>query len=76
MTFAFVPSDEVTGIRNRLDHPVIDSDGHLLEFLPLVRDILVDLAGEDVATRFDRMVNGGRTIHQFEPGVARRSLGL
>ena len=59
MTFAFVPSDEVTAIRNRLDHPVVDSDGHLLEFLPLVRDILVDLAGEDVAQRFDRMVNGG-----------------
>lgn len=76
MTFAFVRSDEVAAIRNRLDHPVIDSDGHLLEFLPLVRDILVDLAGEDVAQRFDRMVNSGRAIHDHEPGTARRALGM
>lgn len=76
MTFAFVPSDEVTAIRNRLDHPVIDSDGHLLEFLPLVRDILVDLAGEDVALRFDAMVNGGRAISRFAPGAERRAAGM
>ena len=76
MTFAFVPSDEVAAIRNRLDHPVIDSDGHLLEFLPLVRDILVGIAGEDIAKRFDLMVDGGRAIHQFEPGAPRRSLGM
>lgn len=76
MTFSFVASDEVAAIRNRLDHPVIDSDGHLLEFLPLVRDILVGVAGEDVAQRFDRMVDGGRAIHQFAPGEARRALGM
>ena len=76
MTFAFVPSDEVAAIRNRLDHPVIDSDGHLLEFLPLVRDILVGIAGEDIAKRFDLMVDGGRAIHQFESGAPRRSLGM
>ena len=76
MTFAFVPSDEVAAIRNRLDHPVIDSDGHLLEFLPLVRDVLVGIAGEDIAKRFDLMVDGGRAIHQFEPGAPRRSLGM
>ena len=40
MSFTFVPSDDVAAIRNRLDHPVIDSDGHLLEFMPLVRDII------------------------------------
>ena len=76
MTFAFVPSDEVTAIRHRLDHPVIDSDGHLLEFLPLVRDILVDLAGEDVALRFDAMVNGGRAISRFAAGAERRAAGM
>jgi predicted TIM-barrel fold metal-dependent hydrolase len=76
MTVNFVPSDEVARIRGRLDHPVIDSDGHLLEFLPIVRDNVVALAGESVAKRFDQMVNGGRAIHQFPPGEERRKLGL
>ena len=51
----FVPSDEVAAIRNRIEHPIIDSDGHLIEYLPLVRDFVVEEAGEDVAQRFDRM---------------------
>jgi predicted TIM-barrel fold metal-dependent hydrolase len=76
MTFNFVPSDQVSRIRDRLDHPVIDSDGHLLEFLPIVRDNVVGLAGESVASRFDQVVNGGRTIHQFTPRDERRKLGL
>lgn len=74
--FSFVPSDEVARIRNRIDHPVIDADGHLLEFLPIVRDNIVALAGESVAERFDAVVNGGRTIHRFQPGEERRALGL
>ncbi len=45
----FVPSADVEAIRGRLDHPVIDSDGHLIEYLPLVRDFLVEEAGESVA---------------------------
>jgi predicted TIM-barrel fold metal-dependent hydrolase len=76
MTFSFVPSDEVAAIRGRLQHPVIDSDGHLLEFLPIVRDNIVELAGESVAARFDQVVNGGRTIHRFTPGDERRKMGL
>ena len=52
----YQPSDEVRRIRAQLDHPIIDSDGHLIEFLPLVRDLLVDLAGESVAQRFDALV--------------------
>ena len=47
-------SDEVRRIRTRLDHPIIDSDGHLIEFLPLVRDLLVDLADESVAQTLRR----------------------
>jgi predicted TIM-barrel fold metal-dependent hydrolase len=76
VTFNFVPSDDVARVRGRLDHPVIDSDGHLLEFLPVVRDFVAELAGESVAARFDQVVNGGRTIHQFDPGDARRKMGL
>ncbi len=52
----FIPSDHVAAIRNRIGHPIIDSDGHLIEYLPLVRDFLVEDAGEDVAKGFDAMV--------------------
>ena len=45
-------------IRARIDHPVIDADGHLVEFLPLVRDFLDELGGESLAAGLDRLVDG------------------
>jgi len=39
-------------IRAGLDHPVIDSDGHLIEFLPAVMSYLVEVAGQQAATRY------------------------
>ena len=51
-TFEFVPSDEVSRIRSRLDHPIVDGDGHLLEALPLVFDYLRDTAGDEVVEGF------------------------
>jgi predicted TIM-barrel fold metal-dependent hydrolase len=56
MTFSFVPSDEVARIRARIDHPVIDADGHLLEFLPLVNDIVREVAGDSVADRYQQFM--------------------
>lgn len=75
MAIAYVPTDEVAAIRARLDHPVIDNDGHIIEYLPLVRDIIVDLAGEEVASRFDKVTSSGRTS-QLVPVHKRRELGL
>jgi predicted TIM-barrel fold metal-dependent hydrolase len=75
MTATYVPEDEVAAIRARLDHPVIDNDGHIVEFIPLVRDILVDVAGESVAARFDRVVDGGR-LSQLVPPDKRRENGM
>ncbi|MCU1460109.1 MAG: amidohydrolase [Acidimicrobiales bacterium] len=73
---SFVRSDEVARIRTKLGHPVIDSDGHLIEFTPVVRDFIVDIAGEDVAKRFDVLVDHGRIVRQVPPGEERRKLGL
>ena len=75
MTVSYVPTDEVAAIRAQLDHPVIDNDGHIIEYLPLVRDILVDIAGESVAASFDRLVDSGRTA-QSVPLDDRRALGI
>src|SRR3984957_123754 len=72
MTTNYEPSDEVRRIRAELDHPVIDSDGHLLEFLPLVWDVLVNLAGESVAQRFDAIVHSGATLQGVSDEMRKR----
>jgi hypothetical protein len=43
-------------IRARLNHPIIDSDGHTVEFLPAFLDVLKEVGGSKVA---DNYVNGG-----------------
>ena len=40
-------------VRERLGHPVIDCDAHGIEYLPLVRDFVVEESGEATARGFD-----------------------
>ena len=54
MAFHFVPSDQVARIRRGLTHPVIDADGHLAEFMPMVIDCMREVADDAVAERFVR----------------------
>lgn len=72
---SWTPSREVAEIRARLGHPVIDADGHLIEFTPLVRDFLVEEAGESVAKRFDLLVHSSRLTRQV-PLEKKRELGM
>ena len=44
-------------VRRRLGHPVIDSDGHLVEFLPAFLDFLKSAGGERVVARFQAAWN-------------------
>lgn len=44
-------------IRSRLPHPVIDSDGHWIEFEPMALDYLRDVAGEAVVERYGTVAN-------------------
>jgi predicted TIM-barrel fold metal-dependent hydrolase len=39
-------------VRTRLKHPVIDSDGHTIEFAPAVNDYLKQVAGPQLLARF------------------------
>ncbi len=75
MTGTYERSAEVAAIRREIDHPVVDGDGHIIEYLPLVRDILVDLAGESVAARFDLVVDSGRLTQMLSP-AQRREMAL
>ncbi len=48
----FAPSPEVVKIREQLGHPVIDSDGHLVEFRPVAMEYIERAGGSDIAQRF------------------------
>jgi predicted TIM-barrel fold metal-dependent hydrolase len=62
-------------IRARLDHPIVDADGHIIEFIPLVRDFVAEAAGESVAHRFDAVVGSAGAIRQLD-AATRRARGI
>jgi predicted TIM-barrel fold metal-dependent hydrolase len=72
----YLPSAEVRQIRAAIDHPVIDSDGHLIEYIPLVRDFIREDAGEDVAAAFDRITRSAAYRSAVPDPVKRRELGI
>jgi predicted TIM-barrel fold metal-dependent hydrolase len=53
-------------VRARLDHPVIDADGHMIEFEPDVVDVFVEVAGRDVADRYLKGVTASRWYRWHE----------
>jgi len=72
----FTRSDEVDAIRARIDHPIIDSDGHQIEYLPLVRDFIAEDAGEAVAQAFDRITHSAAGRVAVPSPAKRRQLGM
>jgi predicted TIM-barrel fold metal-dependent hydrolase len=46
-------------VRARLDHPIVDSDGHAIEFEPALLDYLRDLAGPSMVERYRRASGDG-----------------
>jgi predicted TIM-barrel fold metal-dependent hydrolase len=71
----YAPSDEVRRIRQSLDHPVIDSDAHVIEYLPDVRERLRSIGGADVVRRFDRHYWTMDRGHEI-PATLRRRYGI
>ena len=61
----FTPSKTVENIRKAIDHPIIDSDAHLIEYYPVVRDFLVEEAGESVAAKLDLVMDGSRGVREL-----------
>jgi predicted TIM-barrel fold metal-dependent hydrolase len=45
-------------LKARLDHPVIDADGHTIEVTPVLRDFVDEVGGHDAAARFDNWLPG------------------
>src|SRR5215211_7427805 len=48
----FDPNPVVAKIRERLDHPVIDSDGHLVEVRPVAMEYIAQAGGSRTVERF------------------------
>ncbi len=66
-------------IRSRLGHPVIDSDGHTIEAMPVFLDYLKAVAGPSVADRFrttffDTIIDPRWVSFSNEERRARRTL--
>ena len=65
-------------IRKRIDHPVIDADGHWLEFGPSITDYLKEVGGQEVADAFRRRagyVQKSLTMTPAERAQSRRAPG-
>lgn len=62
-------------IRAGLSHPVIDADGHMIEYLPVVRDFLVEVGGRKLAEEFDAVIAAPTRLEALSE-AERRALGL
>ncbi len=47
-------------VRAKLDHPVIDTDGHFIEIEPILIDYIEKVGGAGLAQRYRNMVGDGR----------------
>jgi len=62
-------------VRARIDHPVIDSDGHLLEYIPTVRELFIEEAGSSRAADFDMTVDVFKATQGLD-AETKRNAGL
>ena len=63
-------------IREELDHPVIDADGHIIEFIPAIRDLIAADAGTALADTFQAMSTAAATARRGLTDDQRRSNGM
>jgi predicted TIM-barrel fold metal-dependent hydrolase len=63
-------------VRVRLDHPVIDADGHVIEFVPAAMDHLRELAGSGAVDTLWELFRSGSSLLRGQSIEARRRTGL
>jgi hypothetical protein len=59
-------------IRARLDHPVIDADGHTVEFEPAFLDHLKHVGGADIVERYTSRLHGGSRAQWYAQSLEAR----
>lgn len=65
----------VAAIKDQLTHPVIDGDGHHIEYIPYVRDLIQQDSGSQLAERFSQVAHGASLLRQV-PQSVRRAAGV
>jgi predicted TIM-barrel fold metal-dependent hydrolase len=60
-------------VRQSLDHPVVDTDGHMLEFAPAMNDFVRTLYGPDLATRLEAALKRNRARYYGRSDDERRA---
>jgi predicted TIM-barrel fold metal-dependent hydrolase len=58
-------------VRAQLDHPIVDADGHGIEYLPLVRDLIADEGGAHALAGWDTVERGTALIGSLDPATRR-----
>ena len=62
-------------VRELIDHPIIDADGHSLEYLPVVREYIREVAGQGADTGFWTALEQSRQVAHASC-EQRRELGI
>lgn len=63
---------KAASIRAKLSHPIIDCDGHILEYQPAFLEYLKKVAGSNVVRRFARALKTGIGPYYFDADQAER----
>ncbi|MAG29392.1 MAG: amidohydrolase [Deltaproteobacteria bacterium] len=61
------PMAKVEEIRRRIDHPIVDSDAHQLETVPVLLDYLRDVGGTDMPDRLLAFLKHQRRTFEMTP---------
>ena len=51
-------------VRGSIDHPVIDCDGHTLDLMPVLLDVLREQSGAELASRLEQHPTYRVVVHQ------------
>lgn len=62
---------KTAALRARIPHPVIDADGHAIEYLPLVYEHMQEVGGPSIPGAFRLLAEGNRVLPQLSRDQAR-----
>ena len=60
-------------VRSRIEHPVIDTDGHVVEYVPTIRELFEEEAGRDLLPAFDSMIDVWALAKKMDPPTLRNA---
>ena len=61
-----IPGSKSSQVRESLDHPIVDTDGHFIEIEPILIDYIKEVGGTGLAQRYRDMVGEGRFWGWYE----------